>query len=203
MKFRKLTALPQVLEMNTLYFIAEVESPTFSLYITEVDSVNLKTLAKDVALSDIDGISDFCQGILSSTDQIAFRSAIGSAPIANPEFTGIVKAPTSLIKSSYTPIDATTSTNINISDGSYFTRVITADTTFSINAYTSGAEGAASLILELTNAGNFVTSFSNTVHWNNGTPPIYTSDGKDLLSFISKGNTGVLIGLVLAQGLPA
>ena len=92
-------------------------------------------------------------------------------PISGGTFTGGV----------FEKVVAMTNNAIDASTGSYFTKTITANTTFTISGVPSGSAGTISLIL--TNGGNFTVTWPSSFKWAEGTPPTLTTDGTDLLTF--------------------
>ena len=96
--------------------------------------------------------------------------------------------------------------DIDLSAGNYFTKTISATTTFTVsNVPTSGT--VASFILVLTNAGsqtiNWSTSFggSNLIKWAGGTAPTLTASGVDSLGFYTFNGGTTWTGLVLGKDI--
>lgn len=94
--------------------------------------------------------------------------------------------------------------DIDISAGNYFTKTISATTTFTVsNVPATGT--AASFILDLTNGGsqtiNWSTSFggSNLIKWAGGTAPTLTASGRDILGFFTHDGGTIWNGLVLGK----
>lgn len=88
--------------------------------------------------------------------------------------------------------------DIDLSAGNYFTKTISANTTFTVsNAPASGT--AASFILELTNGGSNTVTWFSGVKWAGGTAPTLTASGVDILSFYSHDGGVTWRGLVLAK----
>ena len=76
---------------------------------------------------------------------------------------------------------AMSNASINTSAGTYFSKTITANTTFTITGTPSSAAATISLIL--TNGGNYTVTWPSSFKWAEGTPPTLTSGGTDLLTF--------------------
>ncbi len=72
---------------------------------------------------------------------------------------------------------------IDVSLGSFFTKTITADTTFTFTGVPAGKTCIFSLIL--TNAGAFSITFPNSVTWSAGASPTFHVIGKDCLTFFT------------------
>jgi len=88
--------------------------------------------------------------------------------------------------------------NIDLSTGNFFTKTITALTTFTIsNALSTG--NANSFILELTNGGAYTITWFASVKWAGGLAPTLTASGIDILGFYSHDGGVTWRGLVLAK----
>lgn len=98
---------------------------------------------------------------------------------------------------------AMAASDIDLSAGNYFTKTISATTTFTVsNVPASGT--AASFILDLTNGGsqtiNWSTSFGTAViKWAGGTAPTLTTSGRDVLGFYTYDAGTTWTGLVLGK----
>lgn len=86
---------------------------------------------------------------------------------------------------------------IDVNSGNYFTKTITAATTFTVNAASSGS--VSSFILELTNAGSAAITWFSGVKWAGGTAPALTSAGVDILGFYTHDGGTTWRGMVLAK----
>ncbi len=84
--------------------------------------------------------------------------------------------------------------------GSFFTRTVAANTTFSVTNVPS-AGSTRSLILELTNAGAFTITWWANIKWAGGTAPTLTSAGRDILGFYTHDAGTTWNGLVLAKDI--
>lgn len=75
-------------------------------------------------------------------------------------------------------------TAVNVALGNFFSKTITANTTFTF----TGAPNtrAVAFSIELTNGGDYLVTWPASVKWPSGTAPSLTSGGVDLLSFITR-----------------
>lgn len=73
--------------------------------------------------------------------------------------------------------------DIDLAAANYFTRTISATTSLTVsNVPATGLVG--SFILELTNGGAYTVNWwAGTITWPDGTPPILTTSGRDVLGF--------------------
>lgn len=96
--------------------------------------------------------------------------------------TNVVTASSSLSGAQMWLVSAVSGTSIDLSLSNYYTKTISADTTFTLtNTPPSGT--AAVFYLELTNAGAYTTVFWSGVKWANNTSPSLTAYGTDILQF--------------------
>lgn len=87
---------------------------------------------------------------------------------------------------------------IDVSTGNYFTRTITATTTFTVsNVPTTGT--AVSFIIELTNGGSQTVNWFSGVKWQGGTPPTLTAAGVDILGFYTHDGGTTWRGMLLSK----
>ncbi len=124
--------------------------------------------------------------VASGADAAAARTSLGVTTAANGAHTGTttfqVMAPDSINE---TAVALGAGVNIDLSAGSYFSKTITAVTTFTrSNVPASGRVG--SFTLELTNGGNFTVNWFSGVKWDGGTQPALTANGIDILAFITR-----------------
>jgi hypothetical protein len=88
--------------------------------------------------------------------------------------------------------------NIDLSLGSYFTKTLTGNISFTAsNVPASGT--ASAFILELTNAGAYVISWITGTDWDQGVAPTLTVAGKDILAFYSHDGGTTWNGFLLAK----
>ena len=78
---------------------------------------------------------------------------------------------------------ALSGTQINVTDGTIFTKTITADTTFTFTGVPANAVAMFSLVL--TNGGAYTITWPNNVLFSDGIEPELQTSGTDLLSFIT------------------
>lgn len=145
---------------------------------TDIDLSAYATVEKVDAVS---GVANNALGIASNGLSIAnnaLTAANGALDTANTKmpltggtFTGGV----------FEKVVTMTGDVIDTSGGTYFTKTITANTTFSVTGVPSGAAATISLIL--TNGGDFTVTWPTSFKWADGTPPTLTSGGTDLLTF--------------------
>ena len=92
---------------------------------------------------------------------------------------------------------AVAASDINLSSGNYFSKTITATTTFTVsNVPTTGT--AASFILDLTNGGSQTVNYWG-VKWAGGTAPTLTAAGRDVLGFFTYDGGTTWSGFVLGK----
>jgi hypothetical protein len=116
------------------------------------------------------------------------------SPIANPTFTGT--AGFAGIKE--TKITMAAATNFNLATGTFFTKTISAATTFTVSSIPA-AGSVVSFILELTNAGSATITWFSGVKWASGTAPTLTAAGVDILGFYTHDGGVTWRGMVLAK----
>lgn len=89
---------------------------------------------------------------------------------------------------------------IDLTTGNYFTKTISATTTFTVsNVPSSGT--AVSFILDLTNGGAFAITWFSGVKWAAATAPTLTASGRDCLGFFSHDGGTTWSGFVLGKAL--
>ena len=89
-------------------------------------------------------------------------------------------------------------TAIDCLAGNYFTRTISAATTFSVSNVPA-AGTAAAFLLDLTNGGSAIITWWSGVKWASGTAPTLTAAGRDVLGFFSHDGGTTWTGLVLGR----
>ena len=93
---------------------------------------------------------------------------------------------------------AVAASNIDLSLGNFFSKTITALTTFTVsNTPTTGT--ATSFILDLTNGAAFAITWWAGVKWAGGTLPTLTAAGRDVLGFFTYDAGTTWTGMVLAK----
>lgn len=91
-------------------------------------------------------------------------------------------------------------TTIDLTQGTHFTKTISAATTLAITGTSSVAGEVDGFILEITNAGTNVT-WPGNVTWNEGTAPELSETGVDILGFYKVATTGNWRGFLLAKAV--
>jgi hypothetical protein len=90
------------------------------------------------------------------------------------------------------------STNIDMSAGNYFEKVITGNTTFTVSNVPSSGN-AQSIILQITNGGSFSVNWFGTIRWVSGIPPSLTSSGTDVIGFYTTTAGSPWYGFVIGK----
>ena len=89
---------------------------------------------------------------------------------------------------------------IDCNAGTFFTKTITANTTFTVTGV-PGPSAVPSFILELTNGGAFTVTWWANVRWAAGIAPTLTAAGTDVLGFYTLDAGANWRGLVLGRGM--
>lgn len=140
------------------------------------------TLVSGTSIKTVNGAS-----LLGSGDLSGLATVTGTETLTNKTLTGAKETKVSVSAS-----------DIDLSAGNFFTKTISAATTFTVsNVPASGA--TASIILELTNAGAYTISWWSGVKWASGTAPTLTTSGVDILGFYSHDGGTTWRGMVLAK----
>jgi hypothetical protein len=96
-----------------------------------------------------------------------------------------------------TKVQVPLTNNIDIRNGSIFTKTINTNTVFTVSNLPV-TNIIASFILELTNGGAFLITWFPNIKWPNGIPPSLTVAGRDVLGFYTHDAgvswTGLLLG---------
>lgn len=135
-------------------------------------------------------------GAAGTTGQVLTSTGSGAAPtwqtigtLVTPVITGLRE-----IRS------VVAANNIDTALGNYFTKTITANTTFTVtNTPTTGIVG--SFILDLTNGGAFTITWWAGVKWASATAPTLTASGRDCLGFFTHDGGATWTGLLLGKDL--
>jgi hypothetical protein len=88
-----------------------------------------------------------------------------------------------ITKGSFGLVSSLSGTAINLSEASTFTKTITTNTTFSITGVPASTSAVFTLVI--TNGGNYVVSWPTNMKWASGEVPTLTSNGVDILTFIT------------------
>ena len=92
-------------------------------------------------------------------------------------------------------------TDVDMSQGAYFTKTLSADTTFTVSNIPSNTD-VTYLILDITNGGSYAVTWWNNVEWaGGGLPPILTFNGRDILGFYTFNGGTTWVGLVIAKSV--
>ena len=95
---------------------------------------------------------------------------------------------------------AIAASDIDLSLGNYYTKTISATTSFTVsNVPASGT--AASFILDLTNGGSQTVNFMTGIKWAGGTAPTLTASGRDVLGFFTYDGGTTWNGFVLGKAM--
>ena len=100
-------------------------------------------------------------------------------PVTGGIFTGSVQFNAGVFQN----IVSMTSTTIDLSKGSTFSKTVTAATTFNCVGVPENTTTIFTLVL--TNGGNYTVRWPSSFKWSDGTPPELTSNGTDILTFIT------------------
>ena len=98
----------------------------------------------------------------------------------------------------YGTTSAVSASEINLANGSVFTKTISANTTFTITGAPSGK--AASFSLVLTNGGAYTITWPSSVKWAGGNVPTLTASGVDLLTFLTPDGGTTWYGVLSVGG---
>jgi hypothetical protein len=114
--------------------------------------------------------------LVIETDTRRFKIGDGATTYSNLPYAGS--------NSEYDPISSVTDANIELTAGDFFSKTITAPTTFTVsNAAPVGF--VTKFTLQLVNGGSHLVTWFNNTRWPNGVKPTLTSVGVDLLEFVS------------------
>lgn len=90
-------------------------------------------------------------------------------------------------------------TTIDLSAGTYFTKTISGNTTFTVSSVPS-AGLVGSFVLIITGGGSYTISWWSGVKWAAGQAPVL-STGKDMLSFTTEDGGTTWIGVLVAKDI--
>jgi hypothetical protein len=107
------------------------------------------------------------------------------AKSASPTLTGTVTVPsridvTGIVTHDADPVSAS---DINCSQGNYFTKTATTNLTWTFSNVISAK--VTIIVLRLTNGGSYAMTWPVSVKWASGVAPGLTATGTDILSFIT------------------
>jgi len=94
------------------------------------------------------------------------------------------------------------SIDLNTSQFSVFSMTITGNTVITLQApHLSAAGEVATCIVEITNTGNNIVQWDNSIKWSRGLSPVLSSTGTDIFSFYTKDQGSTWIGNTVALGV--
>jgi len=93
---------------------------------------------------------------------------------------------------------AVAASDINWSQGNYFTRTISTATTFTFSNFP--ASGFAMITLKITDGGSASITWP-TVKWSGGTPPTLTTNGIDIINFFTDDGGTTVYGILAGKGM--
>ena len=89
---------------------------------------------------------------------------------------------------------------INLAAGNYFTRTFNTNALITVtNVPTDGV--AQAFVFDITNAGAYTISWMSGTKWANGTAPILTVSGRDLLGFFTHDGGTTWNGILIARDI--
>jgi hypothetical protein len=151
--------------------------------------------AYDADLAAIAGISD-TSGLLKKTAANTWSlDTTTYAPAASPTLT------TPTLVGTLEKQIALAGSAIDVATGNYFTKTLSATTTFTVSNVPSSGN-VASFILDLTNGGSYTINWWSGIDWVNGVAPeLTTSIGRDILGFFTHDGGTNWTGLVLGKDI--
>lgn len=108
-------------------------------------------------------------------------------PLANIDLSGNMAA----------NVTSVASTSINCSTANWFTKTISTSTTFTFD--NTPASRAFEFNLEIINGGSASVTWPTSVKWGNGVPPVLTTSGTDILSFVTFNGGSAWYGAVFVR----
>lgn len=90
--------------------------------------------------------------------------------------------------------------DFDLSTANYFTKTISAGTTFTVSNVPTSAVAIA-FILDITNGGSASVTWFSNVKWTGGIAPTLTAIGRDILGFFTHDAGATWNGLVLAKDI--
>ena len=209
---------------NIIWPIGFPPSKKYTLINASTSSVTFKIAGATGVTLPSNSVSNV---VINGTDIVSVDASLASyMPLSGGTFTGPVYGPTPGVADSSTALSTTafvksqnyastiaptitglhevrvplSSSNIDCNSGNFFTKTITASTTWTAsNVPTSGT--TVSFILELTNAGAFSETWFTGTKWAGGVAPILTSNGVDVLGFYTTDAGATWKGLILGKAV--
>ena len=162
---------------------APIDSPTFTGTVAGITKAM-------VGLGDVDNTADSAKPVSTATQTaLDLKAPLTSAALVTPTVTGIKEVKVAMAANA-----------INLATGNFFTKTITALTTFTVSNVPA-AGTANSFVLDLTNGGAFTITWWSGVKWAAGTAPSLTASGRDLLAFFTHDGGTTWNGLVLSKDM--
>lgn len=137
----------------------------------------------------IDGLSYFLQKIATILSAFVSKSS-------NETITGIKTFNAGMFGG---VVAMGTSSAIDVTQGSFFVKTITANTTLSFVNAPSSAGCCVTLVLG--NGGNYTVTWPSSVKWSDNTPPTLTQNGSDALTFITVDGGTTWYGALSCVGI--
>lgn len=91
---------------------------------------------------------------------------------------------------------------INVSEANHYTKVVAADTTFSV-AQVPVAGRVGAFVLHLTNAGAHVVQWWANINWAEGQAPTLSAEGRDVIAFSTMDGGASWDGYLLGKDMKA
>lgn len=165
------------------------KTTTLDTYFWDIENMHLNlSNNRGILLEDSTGTSGTGL-IMSSTNNITLGES-GYPTYLSGQY---IKA----LKGVYLTKDTITASNINVRDGSVFTKTISANTTFTVSNVPV-TTNVPSFILELTNAGAYTITWWSGMKWEGGSAPTLTTSGTDILGFYTHDGGTTWRGVVMA-----
>lgn len=131
---------------------------------------------------------------LGSQNNVTFGNVITTSLTGNINANSIITTP-QLIGTKEKKI-AMAASDIDLSQGSVFTKTISSTTTLTVSSIASSGT-VNSFLLELTNGGAYTVNYFANVKWQEGSAPTLTASGKDVLGFYTHDGGIIWNGFVL------
>lgn len=133
-------------------------------------------------------------GVTGATGATGEVTLVGVQTLTNKTLTGPVLTGTKETKV------AVAAAAIDLATGNYFTKTITAATTFTLSNVPA-AGTAISFILDVTNGSAFAITWFSGVKWAAATAPTLSASGRDVLGFFSHDGGTTWNGFVLGKAM--
>jgi hypothetical protein len=158
----------------------------------EVTLVGVQTLTnKTINFTNNTIVATSAQLATALTDETGSGSAVfaTSPTLVTPVLTGTKETKVAVAAAA-----------IDLATGNYFTKTITATTTFTLSNVPA-AGTAISFILDLTNGSAYAVTWFTGVKWAAGTAPTLSASGRDVLGFFSHDGGTTWNGFVLGKAM--